>query len=139
MKHRPVGCVLTHRQEELKLFNTPQFCLDGASGRTLRNSICIPNEVDFRRFGIAKRLEQCWGFKEILFWFKHLCIPQCNCGTRGVDSRRFDTAKRLKQSFGLNKTLFWLQHFKNQNLYRNVTFILTFGSAKPTGVAYEMA
>ena len=33
-----VGCVLTHRQKQFQLFKTSKFYLDGASGRTLRET-----------------------------------------------------------------------------------------------------
>jgi len=50
-------------------------------------------------------------------------------------SSKFGTAKRLSQILNLDETLFNLSTFmKSLELFYNPQYILTFGSAKPTGI-----
>ncbi|MBN2826067.1 MAG: hypothetical protein JXQ76_12125 [Campylobacterales bacterium] len=50
-----------------------------------------------------------------------------------VNNRRFGTAKRLKHDMTLSEGYFNQSIFGNFNLLIPLQYILTFGSAKPTG------
>jgi len=61
-------------------------------------------------------------------------IPTRSMGTKANgNTRRFGTAKRLKQIMNLSKGCFSHNTIKDLKLLNPIQYILTFGSAKPTG------